>query len=150
MKNGEPITGIQASQEELNWLVRGKEINKESLKILSDESQKMISLGSTLLAAYTGTITLLKIIEKNPSAWWVYLLLAIPIICWAFTIFWAFKASFPKVYIFDADSPTAIRQTINNMITDKYDKLRFCLILFTVSLAISAIAIFGSLYAMIK
>lgn len=143
---GNPIVGIPASQDQLTWLARGKELHKESLKVLNDESQKMVTLGSTLLAGYTGALTLLKIVDKIPSDSTLYIILSIPMILWSIAIFWAFKANFPKEYTFDEDSPMAIRRTINTIIKYKHDQLWIGLILFVISLAASAIALLWSLY----
>jgi hypothetical protein len=129
--------GEMPSDENLRWLKYGEDIQKESLKILSDQSKELVTLSSSLIVIYTGGLTLFKLPEKVSS--FGLLILTIPIILWLICIYYSANINFPKVHQIYINSPTEIKKFIKNEIDEKYSKLKKGRYLFIISIALSAL-----------
>jgi hypothetical protein len=129
--------GEKPSDEDLRWLKYGEDIQKESLKILSDQSKELVTLSSSLIVIYTGGLTLFGLPEKVSS--FGLLILTIPIILWLICIYYSANINFPEVHQIYINSPTEMKKFIKNEIDEKYSKLKKGRYLFIVSIALSAL-----------
>jgi hypothetical protein len=73
------IKGEEPIEEELEWLKYGREIFKESPKVLDETAKSLIALGSSLLTVYTGALALFKFNENLALSSANWILISVPI-----------------------------------------------------------------------
>lgn len=135
------IRGEEPSEDELDWLKYGREIFKESPKVLDETSKSLIALGSSLLTIYTSALVLLKFNERLDFSSTDFVLISIPIIFWLLSIGSNAYVYFPDRYKFNINSPTDILETTRDICKKKNTRLKIGAVFFVSALIFSSFSI---------
>lgn len=128
--------GEVPSKDELEWVKLGKEMSKKSIDNLIDEAKGLTTLSSSLLAVYTGALTLFKLNED--ISWIGFIAMLFPIIAWLISIYYSTSINFNNMYSVYIDSPTEVMTISNSMVKEKHEKLETSRKLFIFALGLSA------------
>jgi len=137
---------------ELDSIKLAYELRKKSPEAINEEAKSLVTLGATLLTAYTGALNLFKIPEdkiyflriSDGLEYYVSfksIMLLIPIIFWILSIAFNVWVYFPKEYRPVSNSPNRIEEEFSNMISTKYSRLKRGAIFFVLALSGSAICL---------
>jgi len=140
---GTVVPGRESSPEDLALLELEKTLKNNEIKILSEGGNILVALSSTLLAAYTGFLTLFDLGSKYSHFTGDILLLMTPIILWAFCIFLSAQVNIPKLYKYDKGCLSEIREIQNEIRNHKSKYLGFSTYLLIVNLIFSSIILLG-------
>ena len=129
-----PVQGREPFDEDLEWLKYGREIIRESPKMLDDAAKSFLALGSSLLTVYTGALALFKLNEKalSPLSWAV---ICVPILLWLLCIGCLAYVYFPDRCRFHADNPREIERIARDTSRKKSLRLKVGSVLFVAALA---------------
>jgi hypothetical protein len=135
-----PVQGQEPFEEDLEWLKYGREIVRESPKVLDEAAKGFLALGSTLLTVYTGALALFKLNEKasGPESWAI---ICIPIVLWLLSISCLAYVYFPDRLKFHTNSPTEIEKVAVEVSRKKSFRLKIGSVLFVAALAATSISI---------
>jgi hypothetical protein len=137
------IKGGNPSEEDLEWIKSGRELIKGGPDRVDSEANALVTLGSTLLTAYIGALTFLKITD-NINNIFILILLAVSIILWlwsiAINLLWV---AFPKGHELSESNPKNIMMYYAMSGSNKYDELKKGRKIFILALAISVVTIVG-------
>ena len=135
-----PVQGQEPFEEDLEWLKYGREIVKESPKVLDEAAKGFLALGSTLLTVYTGALALFKLDEKasGPESWAI---ICIPIVLWLLSISCLAYVYFPDRCNFQTNSPSEIEKVTVEVSRKKSFRLKIGSVLFVAALASTSISI---------
>jgi hypothetical protein len=134
------MQGQEPFKEDLEWLKYGREIVKDSPKVLDEAAKGFLALGSSLLTAYTGALALFKLNEKTsgPLSWAI---ICIPIVLWLLCISCLAYVYFPDRFKFHTNSPTEIEKVTRDISRKKSLRLKIGSVLFVAALAATSISI---------
>jgi hypothetical protein len=140
------IAGQRPEDEDIEWLKYGRELFKDSPRVLDETAKSLITLGSSFLTIYTGSFVLFKFNEniyQDPLNW---ILISLTVICWLLSISLNAYVFFPDCQKISMDSPTDIRNSAKNINENKLKRLKIGASLFVISLLLSSFSIiwFGS------
>ena len=135
-----PVQGQEPFEEDLEWLKYGREIVKESPKVLDEAAKSFLAFGSTLLTVYTGALALFKLDEKasSPLSWAI---ICVPIVLWLLCISCLAYVYFPDRLKFHTNSPTEIEKVTRDISRKKSFRLKIGSVLFVAALAATSISI---------
>ncbi|MFZ3146916.1 hypothetical protein [Methanothrix sp.] len=142
MAGSEPKKAQKLSDFTKEWVNFGHQLYKESPGKLDEAAKSLMTIGSSLLTVYIGAITLFKINEKLDSN----VLIFGPIFFWLLCIAVCVFVYFPGVREMDAFNVDQIKNTLNEIIGNKYTKLRIGAGLFVIALCFSTYTIGTSLW----
>ena len=131
------IQGVRPTDEDLLWLAYGKQILKEAPTLLDGNAKSLVTLGSSLLAAYTGALAILS--NAIYSMDWI--LVGGSVILWLISISLAAYVYFPARYKFSLSSPSEILEVTRRSAEQKHLRMRLSAVFFLLALAVSAISI---------
>ena len=128
-----PVQGQEPFEEDLEWLKYGREIVKESPKVLDEAAKSFLAFGSTLLTVYTGALALFKLDEKasSPLTWAI---ICVPIVLWLLCISCLAYVYFPDRLKFHTNSPTEIEKVTRDISRKKSFRLKIGSVLFVAAL----------------
>jgi hypothetical protein len=134
------VQGQEPFEEDLEWLKYGKEIIKDSPKVLDEAAKGFLALGSSLLTVYTGALALFKLDEKasGPESWAI---ICIPIVLWLLCISSLAYVYFPDRLKFNTKSPSDIEKVARDISRKKSFRLKIGSVLFVAALAATSISI---------
>ena len=135
-----PVQGQEPFEEDLEWLKFGREIIKDSPRVLDETAKGFLALGSTLLTVYTGALALFKLNEKAsaPESWAI---ICIPIVLWLICISCLAYVYFPDRCNFHTNSPSEIEKVTRDISRKKSLRLKIGSVLFVAALAATSISI---------
>ena len=135
-----PVQGQEPFEEDLEWLKYGREMVRESPKVLDEAAKSFLTLGSSLLTVYTGALALFKLNDKasGPLSWAV---ICIPIVLWLLCISCLAYVYFPDRLKFHTNSPTEIEKVAVEVSRKKSFRLKIGSVLFVAALAATSISI---------
>ena len=135
-----PVQGQEPFEEDLEWLKFGREIIKDSPRVLDETAKGFLALGSTLLTVYTGALALFKLNEKasGPESWAI---ICIPIVLWLLCISCLAYVYFPDRCNFHTNSPSEIEKVTRDISRKKSLRLKIGSVLFVAALAATSISI---------
>jgi hypothetical protein len=135
-----PVQGQEPFEEDLEWLKFGREIIKDSPRVLDETAKGFLALGSTLLTVYTGALALFKLNEKasGPESWAI---ICIPIVLWLLCISCLAYVYFPDRCNFHTNSPSEIEKITRDISRKKSFRLKIGSVLFVAALAATSISI---------
>jgi predicted membrane protein len=135
-----PVQGQEPFEEDLEWLKYGREIIKDSPRVLDEAAKGFLALGSTLLTVYTGALALFKLNEKAsaPESWAI---ICIPIVLWLLCISCLAYVYFPDRCNFHTNSPSEIEKVTRDISQKKSLRLKIGSVLFVAALAATSISI---------
>jgi len=135
-----PVKGQEPFEEDLEWLKFGREIIKDSPRVLDETAKGFLALGSTLLTVYTGALALFKLNEKAsaPESWAI---ICIPIVLWLICISCLAYVYFPDRCNFHTNSPSEIEKVTRDISRKKSLRLKIGSVLFVAALAATSISI---------
>ena len=135
-----PVQGQEPFEEDLEWLKYGREIVKESPKVLDEAAKSFLALGSTLLTVYTGALALFKLNENasGPLSWAI---ICFPIVLWLLSISCLAYVYFPDRLKFHTNSPTEIEKVNVEVSRKKGFRLKIGSVLFVAALAATSISV---------
>jgi hypothetical protein len=108
-------------------------MQRESIKILGDEANQLVTLSSSLIALYAAALTLFDIPKKASIIG--IILITIPIILWLVCIYYSSSINFSKLHYIYLDSPSEIKSFIAKELNENYAKLKLGRYLFIISIA---------------
>lgn len=135
------IKGKKPTAADLEWISYGRKILKESPQFLDENAKSMVALGSSLLAVYTGALTLLNFNEKFDLKSEERIFLLIPIIFWLISISFNAYVYFPRRYAFAENMPDEIKKAQKEISKTKHFRLKIGAIFFIIALGISSFCI---------
>ena len=135
-----PVQGQEPFEEDLEWLKYGREIVKESPKVLDEAAKGFLALGSTLLTVYTGALALFKLNEKA-SGPLSMAIICFPIVLWLLSISCLAYVYFPDCCNFHTNSPSEIEKVTRDISRKKSFRLKIGSVLFVAALAATSISI---------
>ncbi len=155
MAHNEVLKARAASDDELEWIKYGRKLRQDSPDIIDAQAKALVALASTLLAVYTGALTLFKIPDNFNSAFFFLtgmglealisplrlLIFTVPIILWLLSIKSSLDVYQPGAYKTNPISPNQINKTLDEIIATKYAELREAMNYFLVALAVSTLCI---------
>jgi hypothetical protein len=135
-----PVKGQEPFEEDLEWLKFGREIIKDSPRVLDEAAKGFLALGSTLLTVYTGALALFKLNENasGPESWAI---ICIPIVLWLSCISCLAYVYFPERCNFHTKSPSEIEKVTMDVSRKKSLRLKIGLVLFVAALASTSISV---------
>lgn len=135
-----PVQGEEPYEEDLEWLKYGREMIKESPKVLDEAAKSFLTLGSSLLTVYTGALALFKFNEKasGPLSWAI---ICTPILLWLLCISCFAYVYFPDRLRFRKNSPSDIEEATIDVSRKKSRRLKIGSVLFVAALAATSISI---------
>lgn len=134
------VKGQEPFEEDLEWLKFGREMIKESPKVLDESAKSFLALGSSLLTVYTGALALFKLTEKASSPYSLAIM-CIPIVLWLLCISCLAYVYFPDRFKFQTNSPSEIENVTRDVSRKKSFRLKVGSILFVAALATTSISI---------
>jgi hypothetical protein len=135
-----PVQGEEPLEGDLEWLKYGREMIKDSPKVLDEASKSFLALGSSLLTVYTGALALFKLNEKA-SGILSWTIICVPILLWLLCISFFAYVYFPDRIKFNAKSPTDIENATRHVSQDKSIRLKIGSYLFVAALFFTSISI---------
>lgn len=140
----EVLKGRKPSNRNLEILRFGRELYNETPTSLVDAAKTFVTLETSLLTAYIGIFTFLKINEKlNNSCTDIYI--AIIIVLWLISIVFTSLAIFPFGYDTNLISPDSITESVKKIVGWKQRVLISGLLFLILALLASIILIWFEL-----
>jgi hypothetical protein len=134
------ISGNKPSEEDLEWLKYGRDLVKESPKILDEAAKSFLTLGSSLLTVYMGALALLKPSETvyGPFFWAI---ICTPIVLWLFCIGSITFVYFPDRWNIQTNCPSNIEKVTQDISRKKSCMFKIGSILFVAALTATSISV---------
>jgi hypothetical protein len=135
-----PVHGQEPIEEDLEWLKFGRDMIKESPKVLDEAAKSFLALGSSLLTVYTGALAIFKLNERasGPYSWAI---IFIPIVLWLSSISCLAYVYFPDRCNFHTNSPSEIERVTQDISKKKSFRLKIGSILFVAALAATSLSV---------
>jgi hypothetical protein len=150
---GKVLKARAPTDAEIEWVKFGRTLSQGSPKVVDDEAKALVALASTLLAVYTGAITLFKI-PDNFALLYKYisflgisegflraLVFLLPIVLWLVAIGFNLFVYFPEYYTGADASPNKTKQLLKTVIDAKYSRLKKGGLVFLAALSWSTLII---------